>query len=464
MARNATVTWYVWLGGGLGTGNDSNGGGYDASIVGGTDWSQQASAQYAVTDAVTNGTTTITSAAASFGTDVVGNVLQISGGTGSVAAAFYTIVSRTNSTTIVVDSATGLTTGTGATLKVGGALLTLNKAGVASAAVAGNTINVNGSVTGATTSDGITNSGTAPLPILVRGYATTPGDGYTGRTGNIGPLITTNFASISTSNRFGCNSWTILESLSYTSGSGAPSYLGSFCITRACVWKNTNTAAGISQNGSNQLVINCDISAVNTSSGFAVDDALYSIIGCHITSTNGTGIGRAFNILDNVIYKCGQHGISYQYNGNALVIRGNTIVGCGGDGIKLATATNAYPIFIQDNMITDNTGAGINENSSTSCGLLGNNFFRNNGTDLTNLAPAFKELYTSGANSNTHATTGTTGADYNNYAGNDFTLAAGSSAIGTGIPYNTSPGCFQRASGGSSGGIQSAKRMMGGMQ
>ena len=77
-----------------------------------------------VTDGVTNGTATITSATASFGTDVVGNLVYVQGGTGSVAANWYEIISRTNATTIVVDRTTGLTAGTGVTLNIGGTLAT----------------------------------------------------------------------------------------------------------------------------------------------------------------------------------------------------------------------------------------------------------------------------------------------------------------------------------------------------
>lgn len=110
------------------TGNDTNGGGF-AIGASGVDRSQQDNPQYAVTDGVTNGTTTITSATANFGTDVVGNVVYIAGGTGSIAANWYSIVSRTNSTTIVVDRSTGLTSGTGVTLRIGGALRSIGTMG-----------------------------------------------------------------------------------------------------------------------------------------------------------------------------------------------------------------------------------------------------------------------------------------------------------------------------------------------
>jgi hypothetical protein len=116
MALAATIVWEVRP-----SGSDTNGGGFKAGASG-TDWTQQDAAQYAVTDAVTNGTTTITSATANFGTDVVGNLLYIVGGTGSITEDWYEITSRTNSTTIIVDRSTGLTSGTGATLNIGGGL------------------------------------------------------------------------------------------------------------------------------------------------------------------------------------------------------------------------------------------------------------------------------------------------------------------------------------------------------
>ena len=116
MALNANMVWEVRT-----TGADTNGGAFKTGASG-TDWSQQDGTQYAVTDGVTAGTTTITSATANFGTDVVGNLIYVTGGTGSITADWYEITVRTNSTTITVDRSTGLSVGTGATLNIGGAL------------------------------------------------------------------------------------------------------------------------------------------------------------------------------------------------------------------------------------------------------------------------------------------------------------------------------------------------------
>lgn len=113
-------------------GADTNGGGFTTGGTG-TDWSQQTAAQYSVTDGVTAGTTTITSLTAAFGTDVVDNLISVSGGTGAVVQNWYRIISRTNATTIVVDRSTGLTAGTGVTLKIGGAFASPGGAGACAA-------------------------------------------------------------------------------------------------------------------------------------------------------------------------------------------------------------------------------------------------------------------------------------------------------------------------------------------
>lgn len=114
MALSASTVWEVRTGG-----NDTNSGGFVTGSSG-TDWSQQNSAQYATTDAVANGTTTITSASANFGTDVVGNIMYLAGGSGSLTAVWRQITARTNSTTITVDAT--VATGTGITMNIGGAL------------------------------------------------------------------------------------------------------------------------------------------------------------------------------------------------------------------------------------------------------------------------------------------------------------------------------------------------------
>lgn len=81
----------------------------------GVNYSVQDAAQVSVSDAVANGTTTVTSATAGFTGAHVGNVVKI-------GSTFYDLVAVTNGTTIVVDAAIG--TASGLTLIIGGGFAT----------------------------------------------------------------------------------------------------------------------------------------------------------------------------------------------------------------------------------------------------------------------------------------------------------------------------------------------------
>lgn len=254
------------------TGSDTNGGGFVTGSSG-TDWSQQDTAQYSVTDGVTNGTTTITSATASFGTDVVGNLIYVAGGTGPVTATWKQIISRTNSTTIVVDSSTGLTSGTGVTLKIGGALATPGAAGAISAVTGMITFHkYNATPITLTTATVNTPGGpwapatTALAQIQYIGYDTTRTVGNTDSnrpTVKAGANSTTLF-SITTSST-GCNIRNVIADansktgcIGFTDG-GASRFTANFC-------KATGMATGFSITGGGE-VIGCE-SVSHTTAGF----------------------------------------------------------------------------------------------------------------------------------------------------------------------------------------------------
>lgn len=121
MAFAATVEWEVRT-----TGSDSNGGGFDpTSGTPGTDYSQQNSAQIAYTDLVIDGTTNTkcTSSANPFTSAHVGNIINITGGTGFTVQRVQ-VMSVTGSTA-TVDKSLGTLSSTGGTGNLGGGLLTL---------------------------------------------------------------------------------------------------------------------------------------------------------------------------------------------------------------------------------------------------------------------------------------------------------------------------------------------------
>ena len=117
------------------TGSDANGGGFVCSThtlpcVGGTgtDWSQQAAAQYALTALTTSGAsaTVLTSSASA---DMVNNIAQITGGTNFIQAgaasttSFYQIVSQVTGVSVTLDRAATTGSGSAGTMNIGGALL-----------------------------------------------------------------------------------------------------------------------------------------------------------------------------------------------------------------------------------------------------------------------------------------------------------------------------------------------------
>lgn len=169
MAIASTIVWECRT-----SGSDQNSGGFKPGSTG-VDLSQQDAAQYSVADGVTAGTTTITSATANFGTDVVGNLIYVAGGTGSVTAGWYEITARGSATSITVDRSTGLTAGTGVTLKIGGAILSPGI--VAANIAAGNTVYVKSGTYNCSSSSNVASGRVSPA-VQSRwvGYVTTRGD------------------------------------------------------------------------------------------------------------------------------------------------------------------------------------------------------------------------------------------------------------------------------------------------
>lgn len=164
MAISASAVWEVRT-----AGSDANGGLY---ISGGTDYSQQDAAQLSVADAVTNGTTTVTSATGGFTSAMIGNGINVAGSIRQITA-----VASTNS--IAVDAL--IASATGQAAKVGGALASPGMA--AGFTVGGNDVWMRGGTypitsTTANVSGGrvVATGNVAGNPSRWEGYATTRGD------------------------------------------------------------------------------------------------------------------------------------------------------------------------------------------------------------------------------------------------------------------------------------------------
>jgi len=324
MPLSATTVWEVRT-----TGNDTNGGAYSS---GGTDWSQQDSPQYSVTDGVTAGTTTITSATAAFGTDVVGNVMYVQGGTGAVVADWYQIISRTNATTIVVDRLTGLTAGTGVTFRIGGALA--SPAIVAGKAVFYNTIHIkSGTYTCTNTTGNIANSIIKLVASFTYwiGYGATRGDNGTKPVISAGvltscTLIASGSGQHCTFENIECNgeNRTSLRGFSFGSGSIAVR-----CHARQCTNNGYNSIAGC---------VHCSATECSTQPAFigtnftACESYANSVTGFEtnaqgvmtncISRSNTGGTSHGFN-MTNVANQMAVNCTSYANGGNGFNMVGN---------------------------------------------------------------------------------------------------------------------------------------------
>lgn len=290
--------------------------------------------------------------------------------------------------------------------------------------------------------------GTVTSPLIFRGYMTTPGDGYQGRTFGNGPLITTNMPSVTfTTGRWIAGSNTIMESLDITSAGAAGTVTGTAgeIVIAWCRFINTGTATTLNI-GTAMEVIESDIFQNGSGSATAIASTSNLLMArCRVRSIPGHGLTKTLTtgttvLINNLFYNCGNDGINSAAAALRMVILGNTIVGCTGDGIDVPTGASS--IIIDGNMITDNGAYGINLNGATGGVYLGRyNRFRDNTSGNFNGGSDWLTAYTFG---DVTTDTGGQSTDYTDAPSLDFSLIAQSPATSAAWPY-LSMGAYQRS-------------------
>jgi hypothetical protein len=375
LALSASTVWEVRGG----AGSDTNGGGFVTGATG-TDWSQQNAAQYSVTDGVTAGTTTITSATANFGTDVVGNIIYVQGGTGAVAAGWYQITVRNSATSITVDRSTGLTAGTGVTLKIGGALATLGAA--AAVMVARNWVWVKSATYSISSGITLVGTGNTTNRSIVQGYSAARGD--TGKftlsasAGSITMLTIPNGCIVD---------GFILDGNGQSSVIAATMTSSQNVLQRGKVTGVSSAGAVLAGQTNSQLI---DVEVVGCTAGgagYVVDN--FQVFGCNIHGNTGPaarGAGCAnslitgnsnvgwqnvaasgFGLFYNTIAGNGSHGVVLSNDRSYTVMFGNLLSGNGGYGVSGATDrvtgnTQEY-LWLRYNAFYNNTSGQTNAGS-----------------------------------------------------------------------------------------------------
>lgn len=402
MALSGLVVWEVRPA----TGSDTAGGGFDPSVTSpGTDYSQQASAQIAFTDLVIDPTTNTkaTSVLNAFTSAHVGNIVQITSGTG-FTTGFFTILSVTTGVA-TFDRALGSTSSTGGHGNLGGALASLSAAllkASSSVCVAGNTIWMTGTLTITATINITIPASDSGLRIILNGYGSSRGDGthaaITTSTGSINMLNIDNvdgfeFNYIDLSNTAGSPLDTItgpstdislnivFNHCSVTGGRiGMIGYLD--LTMRDCEIKNMSND-GLRCNY-NTTLLGCRIHGSTGANGVSFSSnnsipATLIMYKCMVYANaqqgivdNGTVARRQFIILNCVSYGNGDSGIQLQSQTSGAGVASGIIIntisyGNGQYGIQfqtLLTTGNALnEIIMLNNALGGNTSG--NKSSST---------------------------------------------------------------------------------------------------
>lgn len=304
--------------------------------------------------------------------------------------------------------------------------------------------------------------GSATGPLIFRGYSSVITDGYQGRTGDNGALVTTNMPTVTyTTGGLSAGSFTVVEALNITSAktTSGTLFLGANSFILRC--KVDNTVAGVNgvgifYNSSNAIVIDCDVTETGaTGAGPAIGDMGTGsvLIGCRLKSTSGNAVRINVSsivgplIAFNTMYVNGTAAIGGTGTANALRIIYNTIVGNATSGIDMVAQSVLN--LVMGNMLTDNGAYAGNFGGAASAFATLYNRTRDNTSGTYNNAADWIS-----ATSFSEVTTDTGGAtsDYVDPASNDYTLDALSPAIGMSIPLFASMGALQAsASGGGTG-------------
>lgn len=281
-------------------------------------------------------------------------------------------------------------------------------------------------------------SGTNQLPIALRGYKTTPGDGYLGRAADNGALIDTNMPFVNyTSGGWISGKFMTYETIRWAANA-ANDYVVSMetasCIF-GCIMSNSNasTNSAVFRPREGVIAYECDITQLATSgptvAAMSCEGNAGRILCCRIIQMSPTGNGvnseRWVALYANLIKGAGG-GIGIWQNSNQwpFMALNNTIVGWT-DAVKI-TADAQWASLLWGNMVTDNAGYGVNGTVAGNMIFVGPNRTRDN--VLGDFSGTTAPDWTTCGRFWPLVTTDTGGpeTDYANAAANDYNLVTAS--------------------------------------
>ena len=377
MAFHANTEWDVRTGG-----NDANGGGFQVGSTG-TDRSQSDAAYQAYTDIVIDHTTNtkITSAAHPFDATSVGNIINITAGTGFTVQRVQIVSVASGVATC--DKAVGTIDSTGGTGNLGGGLLTIAKA--VSLCVTGNAVHIQ---TGTYT---LTASVALPdQKLFFYGYGTAHYDAGTA------PLVTTATNSTTLFTLGGSNSTfftnvrfsntATIRAAAFVEGGGA--YVQELLFFYSCVLDGFSTVASDSSTVRWIHVEMYDCEVKNcTATGVSVGGATIRIFGCYFHDNAGDLYAFNSSTLLEVVNSLIVHGTGIAVRASAsnhIRIIGSTLAS---HTSHLISAGASVILVLVNNIIYGSTGGYGATVTSLAASFIRNNAFGSNSSGDRSVVP-----------------------------------------------------------------------------
>jgi hypothetical protein len=315
------------------SGSNNNGGGYTS---GGTDYSQQDAAQLNPTDlAMTQSSTTLTSATGGFTAAMIGNIIQITAGS-NFDTGWYEITAYTDTNTVTLDrTAASGGNGSGGTGYVGGCLALPTDA-FFEQVPDGNTVYVKAGTYTWTARIEIENDGSDLLPITVEGYNSSRDDDPVG---DNRPL-------------FACG--------------GYDMYWGSFFRVENIRFTSSDRY-GVFSPG-NTLYVNLKSDGSGDAHGFSMGAQGNILVKCEATSAGAEGFinnATCSHYLFCYAHDCGSHGFQMYANSAAI--------GCvSADNASHGFHLNPAELGLIVNCVAYNNGTGIDTNDAFNIACVNN--------------------------------------------------------------------------------------------
>lgn len=358
------------------TAGDNNAGGGFVAGASGTDYSQQNAIHATRTDLVIDGTidTDITSAADNFASDDVGNLINITAGTGFTVGRYEIVSVAAGVATL--DRAVGTLGSTGGTGYLGGAYDDLN-ATFMNIATAGNTFYIKADATYTLTANwGMGTDGTSVFIIAVEGYKTTRGDGTDAANW---PVIVSGAFTMNFDNYVSIK----YLDISTTNANGLRVDLAG--IAHRCKVNNTSGTAGreafTTADGSSRYAIISNCEAISLSGNGIIVTRYNQVLGCYVHDCGQNGISTSIScaVFDCILDTITLVGVSLVDNG---VLSGSTIYNCG-TGVSPGNKNPCITKCIIDNCVT-----GVNVvNPGNNQGVFDYINFSNNTADTAGDIP-----------------------------------------------------------------------------